>query len=738
MTRIRTIPRPPPLHEGAAFRLHFGSSDRIVIDEVDYICIETNDDGHIFQAAHDKKVHKAASHAEMYLITKSSGYQHDRNWYGFGETKARLHAGVPSLSHPPKKDRNRVLWKYDFATEFLRLEDTDKTVNRGDDSMDAAIVRIDKILKDRTRAAGDNGRRRRAGRLNVVFDPPERKRLLDWVNMLEDADMNPLALRDKYEKCGNRKPRLLDDEYDLLEEFTDRYLVPRGPSIRSLHLDMQIAVGKRNPERIAKGLPTLIVPSYERLRQEVAKLPEFEVMACREGIEKAMKKFRPVGEGIQDVYRPFQHTEMDHWNVQLHVLCKKAGVWDTMSDEEKATVVKARYVLGMVVCRRTRCFAAMRLTKTATAQSAVELLDMAVSEKHDYAASAGAATPWDIHGTMGWMFADGGFANYAFKTALASLGINFEIPPNGLAHMRGLIERSFRLIHQGVVARFDGRTFENIIKKGDYDSEGRAGNFVDDLATALVRYAVDVHHNTPHPSLGFETPRECWIRLTKELGVDPSPDWHKRRHVFGIDLKRTLGPAGLRFLGIQYRSEKLHEHFMREGIVEMDVRVDERNLGAISARIGKHWLTVYGPPEYHRLHADTWIAAEADLRRRGYRTAEATASIRLAAIDDINKSADAGRKLIGIDDERATAEQLLAAERKILIGADFPDGRDRPITPADDGDLYDGALVVGHAAPSGEPAAMPSATPDTSETHPHSTEPRRNSARKGRWVFQKD
>ena len=203
-------------------------------------------------------------------------------------------------------------------------------------------------------------------------------------------------------------------------------------------------------------------------------------------------------------------------------------------------------------------------------------------------------------------------------------------------------------------------------------------------------------------------------------------------------MKRTLGPAGLRFLGIQYRSEKLHEHFMREGIVEMDVRVDERNLGAISARIGKHWLTVYGPPEYHRLHADTWIAAEADLRRRGYRTAEATASIRLAAIDDINKSADAGRKLIGIDDERATAEQLLAAERKILIGADFPDGRDRPITPADDGDLYDGALVVGHAAPSGEPAAMPSATPDTSETHPHSTEPRRNSARKGRWVFQKD
>jgi hypothetical protein len=34
-------------------------------------------------------------------------------------------------------------------------------------------------------------------------------------------------------------------------------------------------------------------------------------------------------------------------------------------------------------------------------------------------------------------------------------GVDFEIPSNGLAHMRGLIERSFRMMHQGVLSHLD-------------------------------------------------------------------------------------------------------------------------------------------------------------------------------------------------------------------------------------------------------------------------------------------
>lgn len=739
MARVRHVPPPPPRPQGAVVRRHFGPFDRIEIEGVAYRCIKTNGDGHIFRAAHDEFIHKSVRHEDMPAVEDELGYRHDRDYYLQGEVKARMRAGVASLSHLPKKESERILFKYDCAMEFLRLEAECPTPMRGDAAVDAAIQQIADTLRLRARDAADRGRRKRAGRPQTTFDMPGRKCLLEWVNTLTDGALNPLSLRDNYQECGNREPRFLPETDDLVDEFLDRYLVPHSPSIRGLRRTMEALLAARNEERVAEGKAPLKLPSYEYLRQKIDDLPKFEVMACREGIEKAMKKFRPVGEGVVDVYRPFQHCEMDHWHVQLHVLCKQARIWDELTDEQKAEVEKARYVLGMVADRRTRCIAGLRLTRTATAQSAVELLEMAVTDKREYALGAGAMTPWDVHGTMGWMFADGGFANWEFKIALASLKINFEVPAAGLAHMRGMIERGFRKMHESVVADFDGRTFKNIIDKGDYNSEGRAGTCIDELAIALVRHAVDVHHNTPHPCLNYETPRECWIRLTKELGVDPPPDWHKRRHVFGIDMKCTLGPSGLRFLNIQYRSKKLHEHFLQHSNIVMDVRVHEGNLGAISARIDGNWLTVAGPPEFERVTAKDWIAAEADLRRRGYTSADVTAPVRLKAIADKNKLADVGRKRIGIDDARTTAQQLLHAERQMTIGVSYPE--DRPAAAG--GDLYDGGLTVGGDAPAALPAVAvpspperPAATGAIADPPSSSDPPRRRSPAKRGWTFK--
>lgn len=318
------------------------------------------------------------------------GYQHDRKYYQRGEVKARLHAGVPSLTHLPAKERKRVLHRYDYAMEFLRLEASDPQVNRSNDSIDAAIIRIEEILKRRVHAAVDQGRRKRSGREKTTSDAPSRDSLLHWVNTLTDGGCNPLVLRDNYKKSGNREPRHSPESYELVDEFLDRHLVRRQPSIRGLRGDMAVELVGRNEKRAAEDKAPLTLPSYEYLRQRVDKLPKFEVMACREGIEKAMKKFRPVREAPLDVYRPIQHCEMDHWNVQLHVICKKVGIWEELTDEQKAEVEKARYVLGMVVDRRTRCIAALRLTRTATAQSALELLEMAMTDKREYALGAGA------------------------------------------------------------------------------------------------------------------------------------------------------------------------------------------------------------------------------------------------------------------------------------------------------------------------------------------------------------
>lgn len=73
VARVRTVPKPPPRPPGRGARLRFGPYDRIGIDGVDYRCIETNEDGHVFQAAHDAKVHKAVRHDDMPELQDDGG-----------------------------------------------------------------------------------------------------------------------------------------------------------------------------------------------------------------------------------------------------------------------------------------------------------------------------------------------------------------------------------------------------------------------------------------------------------------------------------------------------------------------------------------------------------------------------------------------------------------------------------------------------------------------------------------
>jgi putative transposase len=292
---------------------------------------------------------------------------------------------------------------------------------------------------------------------------------------------------------------------------------------------------------------------------------------------------------------------------------------------------------------------------------------------------------------------DGGPAlnNAIVRATLRDLDIDFEIPPGGLPHLRGTVERMFRNFDQKLMVMFEGRTFPNIVEKGRYNSVARAGITVDELGYALLRYVIDCHHNTPQASLGGETPRSCYLRLTKEHGVYPCPDSHKRRNVFGVDIERTLTVKGIRFLGIQYRSETLHRYLNK--VKKVTARVYGRDLGAISAKIGKKFLTVKAPSEFKGVDAETWIGAEALLRRRGAHMKKLTRDIVLGALDDFERLAAVGRRRADISDVGTTRGQLLQAERNIKIFAKYPDDVDDDT--GDVGvDLYAGAIKVGTPA----------------------------------------
>lgn len=725
MVRVRQTPHRIDGASGQPVRMRFGEYDRIVIDDIDWRCLETNEDGHLFQAEHDGKIRRGYSHEQMQVEAGKAGFRHDRNWYSKGTMKARLRADVSSLSELDYPVRQLIMWKEDFVLEFLRLEQTDPTVTRGDDPLKKAIARVDTTLRERQSATSDNGRRRRSGRLKMFFDPPGPKAFLEWVKLYVGADRDPLVFRPRTYKSGNREERLSDEQAPISAKYAFRFASPTKPTRYGLWRAMKAEIEDvLNPAREQAGKEPIPVPSYGRLCREIEMMDEFEKEAGREGIEYALKLFRPQGDGMQDVLRPLQQVEIDHWDVGLKTILIQSRAWERLTRAARRKLEKVRMVLGVAICRRTHCVLGMTLSRTASVEAAIRLLEISVSDKSHFARAAGSITPYDIFGTPEMLFMDGGpaFDNHEFRAVLRDLEVDFEIPPSGLPHLRGMVERMFRSIDEQLLIWFEGRTFSDVVEKGDYDSAARAGTTVEELGRVLVRFAVDCHHNQPQAALGGETPRQCYLRLTKEHGVRPSPDSHKLRNVFGIDIKRTLTAGGIRFLNVQYRSRTLHEQFVKLGNIELDCRVYPANIGAISVKIGKSFLTVSGPKEFDRVDAETWIGAEAELRKKAaHMKKHVTGPIINAAIQEFERVAEIGRKRADISDNPIQRKTLLAAEREMRIFADYPDEEDTAQNPP--GDLYGSTIKVGVPEPRRKTTNAPR-RPQAGSTPPPSKPPK--------------
>jgi putative transposase len=697
MVKVRHIPKPIHGAIGQPERMHFEDDDRIVLaDGIDWRRHLTNDDGHIFQAGHDAKIKRSLTHAKMRIEAGKPGFRHDAHWYATAGMTARLRADVSDMSDLPFEERQLIMWKEEFILAFEELEALEpKVVTRGDDPLKAAIARIHDAIRKRHSALNDNGKRKYSGRLKLHFDhAPGPKAFLTWIKLYIGADRDPLILRSRKYRSGNHDERLDDDQIKILKEFAPRFSAMNKPNAHGLHVLMKAHIENvLNPKRPANS--QIKVPCYGRLRREIEDRGWFTTLAGREGVAKALNLARPQGDGIPDVRRALQHVEMDHWTVGLRTILTRAGIWPKLNRTSRRRLKLVRMNLGAAICRRTHCVVAMTLTPTASTDSVIRLIEMAICDKKKFADAAGCKTPYDIYGIMESLFMDGGpaFNNSMVRAVLRDLKVEPEYPVAGLPHFRGMIERLFRKIDDQVISWFEGRTFSNVVQKGDYDPDARAGTTVEELGRALVRFVVDRHHNTPMKELGWETPRECYLKLAKSHGVRPFPGSDATRNVFGFEDKRMLGPNGIRFLNIQYRSRTLHEQFLKTGPVYVTCRFHASNLGAISVKFGKKWLSVKGPSAFEGVDADTWIASEAALRAKGKHTVKhITGPIINEAILEVDRIAAAGRKRAGIEDNPMPRKAVLAAEAQMRIFANFPDEFDEETD--EPGDVYDTAVEV--------------------------------------------
>lgn len=161
-----------------------------------------------------------------------------------------------------------------------------------------------------------------------------------------------------------------------------------------------------------------------------------------------------------------------------------------------------------------------------------------------------------------------------------------------MPELRAFIERIFGTLNLRLIPLLSGRTFGDVVEKGEADPQSLAALTFDDLAFCLTRWIVDAYHNTRHSGLGGKTPREVWHELVARDGVAPSPDNQRWRMVFGERLMRTLDKRGIVVLGVRYHCEALALWMSRKGEQKLHVRWHPRDLGGIEVYLGEQWITV--------------------------------------------------------------------------------------------------------------------------------------------------
>ncbi len=683
--------------------------DRIVIRGVSYRLRETNAGGHVLARVDDPAIQEEFTHEAFDRETRHPGYAFDRFWFAPGKATARLLGGTDSITHLPPSEQSVILFRLEFCTRFLKREKA-RTASRSDASLDrvlreihAEVMPLDVArLSPKSRSAA-NGKSR-AGTKRTVRDRPGAKTFRKWLRRWEAAAFDPLALRKGSYRSGNRDPRLTTETALLLREIACRYATEKRPTKKALHRDLARDVEAMNKARAERGLPALPCPSYATLSKAVDGLDKFFVMAGREGFPKAAAHFAIVGAG-QDVVRPFQRVEMDEWQVSLIKILTDIGWLEHLSEEEQTALRRKRWWLCVAIDVRTRCIVGASLRPTASSENAIACLRMAVTDKGTYADAVGALSPWDMHGTIEELATDGGpsFVAERFQAAAVAMSTTPEISPSGLAHMRGTVERSFLTTRIQLVARFTGQTFANVTDKGDYDPVARASATVPEFAQALVRYWVDVYHNTPHEGLGGETPLNAWRRLSKLTGVTPAPDAGKLRAIFGIPLTRVMGKHGVRVLGLAFQSEPLQSLRRALGDAAVEVRLDAGDLGAISVWTGEAWLTVPNVREgFAGVGVDTWLATLADLRRRYRDEARITLHVVMEAMRAIEAMGDAAAKRARLDVRPPNADEVERAERHLVMGFFLPEPPPERTGDVSTG-LFDDAVDTG----GDDPAPVP-------------------------------
>ncbi|MGB3643573.1 MAG: Mu transposase C-terminal domain-containing protein [Mesorhizobium sp.] len=564
----------------------FGRHDRLVIDGQSYRVERKVRDSHVLQPvtgdliAEDIFVVKTDS--EINSLLRSKRIRIDEGYYSKALSILRVRCDDSDLSDLSEEQMRTLSWKKEWCVRFLDaaasvdgrwrpnrvLPDFERFIDENRDRMDRWYF---DTFGERRRP----GRRQR-GEARKAFDYPSASTLRGWVGKFIQGHCRLDSLRPYHSNCGNRN-QLDARAAALIAVEVQKFASLLQPAMSDICENVDLALYDIN-----KTLPAhqQVYASHNAVRRRIHRLDPFMVDAGRKGSDYALRKYTPVGRGLQ-ITTALGRVEMDDWEVDLHTLVEKSSVWKALSLKQRQRVPRVRMTLTAGIDCASRCIVGFNLTlhSPSTASTKPALRSIMI-DKTELAAAAGAKASWHMRGRPRHVVTDGGPAfRDEFNMAAMRVNIARDVPEQD-PRKRGTIEAFFRFMKR-LCRYFAGRAFANVVEKGDYPSELLASLTVGEFYKTVILFIVDNYHLRPHRGLEGRTPYAKWEALAK-AGLPPSPSDEQLAVAFGLWRKaRAVTRHGVDFVGISYNSPELGLLHGLVGKNKIDMIVEPEDLGYV-------------------------------------------------------------------------------------------------------------------------------------------------------------
>lgn len=333
----------------------------------------------------------------------------------------------------------------------------------------------------------------------------------------------------------------------IAEKIQSIYQVLERPSIKNLYDAICAECRKRNVQP----------PHKNTIGKRVANLPPRENDKKRLGVKRSREIYSPLRGSFPGADYPNAVVQIDHTPVDIILV----------DEEHRLPIGRPHLTLAIDVTTKLVTGYYLSLDPPG-ALSAGLCIAHAVMRKDVWLAKRNIDVEWPIHGKMVKIHVDNAkeFHGHMLKRACDEHDIILEWRPRGQPNYGPHIERAFRTF-MSQVHTIPGTTFSNVVKKLDYDSDGKACMTLGEFEHWFAVFISSKYHHSPHKGIGGVAPIKMYYRYVHgtdtQLGVGfPAPieDEEKFRLDFMPFESRSIQRGGVTINYIHYYAPVLRSY----------------------------------------------------------------------------------------------------------------------------------------------------------------------------------